>query len=1406
MATNENLIPIPGRLHSVASDEIVSGANEIYDDKLSNNQENLNTGFTNDIDTIYNTIGDNNEKGAIMEQLNTIDGRLDTIDGEISALNHIPIEVVQLNPSTGEPNVSNPEGNILYRASNSDQTSYSDWMYKEDDHEWVKIFEQQTPSEQEKLVGYYTCNTTADQSEKSVGDTEYVLPINGGAMKIKMTNANTADNATLKIGSETAKPLWYNDERASSSNTWEEGEVISVYYDGANYKASNAMGGGSAVGKKKLTLIPGYIENNGDTLGSIHTTSADRTNYRYIKYPAKEGDVVQISGTGASGARLWGIVGEEDVMLDAAATNLSAKDLIVVMPEGTAFITINSKTNSNPEWYYAKAGSVGAHEMLTEAYLYGDLRTLAIGQVYSENEIVKTSDKQLLRVTKKVSAMNITDEVAVGDLKVYGGNTYLAQKKVKSYNDKTQYSDGDYALGAPAKLSLSVVREQNGGDITVTIGSNTFTVTTTDEDEIQNIVSKVAEGLSGIENVGWAFNVAENTIVATCDENGDNSDTLFSIVGGAGTGVTGTVEITSAGTADSEEGAGDGTPTVLTMSISLGVGSVVVTVGSITNTIAVNDSDTASSIASNITAAEWEGWNLSVDSEDVTKIIAISDNAEVVIGVPSISENIFGISGTGVIEFSGSTKICKYDESVGWNEITLNQYVSDDGENAIWQILNVSELISYATKQNSINQELNNIINEIIKDEHVLAKKAADIDRDINLLQQDKSSKEDIIDNEYVIAKALLKVLDGGSSGGSSGDSGVLSCANSDIINVLGSSYTDGGHVLPGKNWVHRISELSDYQYNNDGVSGTSYYSQLNGNYQANSIRYKGYCLGKYVILNNNENKGDISYSEWFKSLDNMVRVCTGLGIEPILATNWSQSSFQNVSAMYEDYARTHNLIYMNGNDYSKSLKKALDYPPFSSGTHLGTRCQGVFSDAYLPFLQRLERPMKSMKIFRLRASYNTSDLDSLMFTDNEDRLRYFREIWCGSKGCAQNKVDNYPDVYPHTGGDGCPNQYAMLREGNELSFTKAALISSVIPYTGKTITSLKFNVTIKGDVTVYVKNVLAKPYAETSSYTRFNIANEIETLPQIGSTYSDGITVFTVANVILGENGSFCTIYMNGWTNGDEEGTLVKQSGVGSDTIPYNMREIYSEGAIAGDTCGHWVKIEKEGFNYDLSRIANKVLDYDKLNILIVGESFTIREPRVLYSGQYQKFIHREKYTFVSNNDNPNTELITEPTFGNVGTLLTSWVDSNGNALTSQANYGALHPIKNGAVYEIDMPNNLNSILRVDNNNSINTTISSTVTNVMLEIYARYFAPVYTDGSGNQITYESYDYEDLFVQIGSDISTCAVIKKQVGLMWKIVQIPIKRMSAGKIKIYGGPKGVEIAKVSLKKIQNYETY
>lgn len=42
MAINENLIPIPGRLHSVASEGHVAGADEVFDDDLKKTQKELN--------------------------------------------------------------------------------------------------------------------------------------------------------------------------------------------------------------------------------------------------------------------------------------------------------------------------------------------------------------------------------------------------------------------------------------------------------------------------------------------------------------------------------------------------------------------------------------------------------------------------------------------------------------------------------------------------------------------------------------------------------------------------------------------------------------------------------------------------------------------------------------------------------------------------------------------------------------------------------------------------------------------------------------------------------------------------------------------------------------------------------------------------------------------------------------------------------------------------------------------------------------------------------------------------------------------------------------------------------------------------------------------------------------------
>lgn len=103
-------------------------------------------------------------------------------------------------------------------------------------------------------TGYYTCGTAAGTPEKvvTVESGNLYKRTLGGHFKVKMTNANTAaSGVTLQIGSETAAALWYNGVAASDTNTWDAGEVISVYFDGTYYQASNAQGSGGKAEKIK---------------------------------------------------------------------------------------------------------------------------------------------------------------------------------------------------------------------------------------------------------------------------------------------------------------------------------------------------------------------------------------------------------------------------------------------------------------------------------------------------------------------------------------------------------------------------------------------------------------------------------------------------------------------------------------------------------------------------------------------------------------------------------------------------------------------------------------------------------------------------------------------------------------------------------------------------------------------------------------------------------------------------------------------------------------------------------------------------------------------------------------------------------------------------------------------------
>lgn len=106
----------------------------------------------------------------------------------------------------------------------------------------VERFIKSSINAQQSRVGYYVCDNSASTAAKAVVASGYQLAI-GGCVRIKMTNANTANNVTLNINSTGAYPLFYGGEQASSTNTWEAGEVLEVYYDGTQYQCVSSGGG-----------------------------------------------------------------------------------------------------------------------------------------------------------------------------------------------------------------------------------------------------------------------------------------------------------------------------------------------------------------------------------------------------------------------------------------------------------------------------------------------------------------------------------------------------------------------------------------------------------------------------------------------------------------------------------------------------------------------------------------------------------------------------------------------------------------------------------------------------------------------------------------------------------------------------------------------------------------------------------------------------------------------------------------------------------------------------------------------------------------------------------------------------------------------------------------------------------
>lgn len=395
------------------SEEVLPSSHKVRIERLEGGEgvfSSVENKIKTKVDSINSSYQDNDNE-YVKYSMTQTSGKVTDFNIDETSLKNA---ITSLNTSISGDNIvirsgSTPSGTgeagKIYRYVNSSNNTYTDYMYSGGN--WVILATHDTSNEQSQ-VAYYTCTATGSGAQAtkqfiSNGSLEYT-PSSGGHIKILMGEANTA-TGTIYLqyntdSTNTKKPLYYNGEPVSPGNTWEENEVISVYFDGTNYQASNAQGGSN----KKI-----------------------------------------------------------------------------------------------------------------DAYLLGDLRTLAIGETYSKDEAIKTSDKQLLRMSKPIETVNLSEVVHKGSIYTDGTNTYEADDNITEFNPNTEYSSGDYALGSRSVVTIAVTAASTEGTISVTIGDTTADITASTNAET------TAASIAALTVEGWTLAADGSNVIATCNTIGNNT-------------------------------------------------------------------------------------------------------------------------------------------------------------------------------------------------------------------------------------------------------------------------------------------------------------------------------------------------------------------------------------------------------------------------------------------------------------------------------------------------------------------------------------------------------------------------------------------------------------------------------------------------------------------------------------------------------------------------------------------------------------------------------------------------------------------------------------------------------------------------------------------------------------------
>ena len=628
----------------------------------------------------------------------------------------------------------------------------------------------------------------------------------------------------------------------------------------------------------------------------------------------------------------------------------------------------------------------------------------------------------------------------------------------------------------------------------------------------------------------------------------------------------------------------------------------------------------------------------------------------------------------------------------------------------------------------------------------------------------------------------------------------IINLSNVDRIAAIGDSYTESHYTLKGKAYLCKLSLFSDYNWENHAQSGDTYRGNVNrirNNQAIYGSVWTDYKPTYALMISYTNDLKYMNVEQYKNDLRAAIETIKGLGAIPILSTEYHTNFGSGIENAIFGVANEYGLDVINILPKSTVLR-GKDYAPFWGGSHPGTRTNHILSDPLDNYFKRMPRPFQSIKIFRVRETTVVNSLDDLIVNTNLERAEKFKEIMIGHSALVN------PEEY-----DACTNsrnskvdsEYTtIMKKSRGVTFNKYALIDIILPATARDINNIQLNLVTSATTKVYIKNVLAAPFATPTFYQRFDYEGNYNI--QVGDKYTSsefGNQVFTVKEVT--ESGGIKSILTTPTMRvSGENGTLTKVSGNGAATINYYYTALgfASDYPIGKQNVGHWQAVTGANgtFIIDQSDL-NRCMDYDKLSVLVKGSgSFDITDIQVIMDGK----ITKTRPTL----ERHHIDLGTLPS--NAKQLLAEEFVGTSSQLSKWTVVGSMTP------YTPDdgvLPLNCSGCVDVTTDNSISqtfnyTTFASDSKRALVRVWARYFPTIFnkdtmTYPDDSIITEDSFDYAklNLVTKIGNNEFEMTDI---VGLGWKEVEFEIflpNQASSMSIRIESLDKDIQIAKVSV---------